>query len=162
MPKRKLTLKQRAFIKETIETRNPTEAARRVYNIGSKGGKTDKNSIANTSLKDMLKNRLAEAKTDWKDNPAKAIMIAIKDTITTISENAISIVASVDNSFLGRQGLNTLMTHPTVWGDMAKKSFIDIYKTMASKHGGKEVRDALMAEAYSRPNFTNTHTEIDP
>ena len=49
MPKRKLTLKQRAFIKETIETRNPTEAARRVYNIGSKGGKTDKNSIANTS-----------------------------------------------------------------------------------------------------------------
>jgi len=33
-----MTLKEKAFIKETIATRNPTEAVRRVYNLGSKGG----------------------------------------------------------------------------------------------------------------------------
>ena len=42
MPTRKLTLKEKAFIKETIATRNPSEAARRVYNIGSKGGSKTK------------------------------------------------------------------------------------------------------------------------
>ena len=49
MPKRKLTLKERAFIKETIATRNPTEAIRRVYNIGSKGGSKTKRQEQRTS-----------------------------------------------------------------------------------------------------------------
>lgn len=34
----KLTLKEEAFIRETLGTLNPTEAVRRVYNLGSKGG----------------------------------------------------------------------------------------------------------------------------
>lgn len=39
---KKLTLKEKAFIKETIATKNPTEAARRVYNLGGKGGSKTK------------------------------------------------------------------------------------------------------------------------
>jgi len=35
---RKLTVKQREFIDETIKTKNPTEAVRRVYNLGGKKG----------------------------------------------------------------------------------------------------------------------------
>jgi len=34
----KLTIKQKKFVNETIETLNPTEAVRRVYDLGAKGG----------------------------------------------------------------------------------------------------------------------------
>ena len=37
-----LTLKQQAFIKETAKTLNPTEAVRRVYQLGKNGGSKDK------------------------------------------------------------------------------------------------------------------------
>lgn len=35
----KLTIRQEEFIKETIKTLNPTEAVKRTYNLGGKGGK---------------------------------------------------------------------------------------------------------------------------
>ena len=44
-----LTLKERAFINETIKTLNPTEAVRRVYNLGSKGGSKTKEAADNTA-----------------------------------------------------------------------------------------------------------------
>ena len=37
-----MTLKEKAFIKETIATKNPTEGIRRAYDIGSKGGSKTK------------------------------------------------------------------------------------------------------------------------
>jgi hypothetical protein len=107
------------------------------------------------TIKTMLKDEWQEVKTVWKDNKAQAFTKSTMDIIRTISDLSISMMASLDNSFLGRQGLNTLLTHPTVWGPAAKKSFVDIYKTLASKHGGNIVRDAVMADAYSRPNFIN-------
>jgi len=106
-------------------------------------------------LKTLLLNRGKEFKMTWGDNKARSVFDLMKDSIATISDASISIVASVDNSFLGRQGLNTLMTHPTVWGKAAGKSFSDILKTLVSKHGGQRVKDAVMTEAYSRPNFMN-------
>jgi len=39
---RKLTLKQKKFIKITAETLNPTEGARQAYNLGGKDGKKTK------------------------------------------------------------------------------------------------------------------------
>ena len=59
-----------------------------------------------------------------------------------------SIVASLDVSYLLRQGLRPLITHPRTWARNAKKSFADIVDTF----GGKEVLDALDAEIKSRPN----------
>lgn len=109
----------------------------------------------NLTIGQMLSNRYAEAKKTWGENRVKTGTDLLKDTIKTITDNSIAFVASVDNSFLGRQGLNTLLTHPSVWFDMAGKSFTDIYKTLVSKHGGDAVKDALMAEAYSRPNYMN-------
>jgi len=45
---RPLTQRQRAFVKDVIATKNPTEAVRRNYNIGGKGGK--KNAVVARSI----------------------------------------------------------------------------------------------------------------
>jgi hypothetical protein len=55
--------------------------------------------------------------------------------------------------------LATLKNHPSVWFPMAMKSFSDIFKTLVTKHGGKNVRNALMAEVYSRENYRNGNYE---
>lgn len=110
---------------------------------------------SDASIKTLLKDEWAEVKAAWKDNKASAFTKSGKDIIQTISDLSISLMASLDNSFMGRQGLNTLLTHPTVWAPAAKKSFVDIYQTIISKHGGNMVRDAAMADAYSRPNYVS-------
>jgi len=65
------------------------------------------------TLKEMLKERLEQYKTDIKETGVvKATADLLMDTLKTISDSSIALVASFDNSFLGRQGLNTLMTRP--------------------------------------------------
>jgi len=103
----------------------------------------------NTPVKSLLKDRIQEFKTTWGENKNKAVVDLAKDTIKTISDSSIGMVASVDNSFLGRQGLKTLMTHPSAWYPGAKASFVDFVKTL----GGKDAHDALMADIYSRPEY---------
>lgn len=49
-----LTLKEQAFIREVANTLNPTEAIRRVYDLGSKGGK-DKNNTASAMASENLR-----------------------------------------------------------------------------------------------------------
>ncbi len=107
------------------------------------------------TIKTLLNDEWKEVKAAWRDNKPSAFTKSAKDIIQAISDLSISLMASMDNSFLGRQGLNTLLTHPSVWAPAAKKSFVDIYRTMVSKHGGQMVRDAVMADAYSRPNYIN-------
>ena len=46
---RKLTLRQKGFIEDVIKTKNPTEAARRNYNLGSKGGSKTKKALDYTA-----------------------------------------------------------------------------------------------------------------
>ena len=109
----------------------------------------------NFSLKNLSKERISQFKQTWATNKPKAVTDLLTDSIKAISDNSISLVASVDNSFLGRQGLKTLMTHPSVWWSGAKNSFGDFAKTL----GGKETMDALNADIYSRPNFINGNYE---
>lgn len=103
------------------------------------------------TIKQMVGDRIGKFKEEFKDNPGVAIKNMIMDTVGTISDNTISMVATLDNSFLGRQGLRTLYTHPSAWWNGAKNSFVDIAKTL----GGAETIDALMADIYSRPNYLN-------
>ncbi len=110
----------------------------------------------NITLKSSAINRILEAKKTAETNKAKALFDLFSDTIQTISDNSISLVASFDNSFLGRQGLKTLMTHPTVWWRAAKQSFIDFGKTL----GGQNMKDALLADIYSQPNYIDKKYEI--
>ena len=105
----------------------------------------------NLSLGRKVKDRFGEFKTTFKDNKAEAVYNVGVDALKTIVNNSVSLVASLDNSFLGRQGLHTLMTHPSVWAKGAKNSFVDIWNTL----GGKQTHDALMADVYSRENYLN-------
>jgi len=100
-------------------------------------------------LKEILKGRLQEFKQAYKENKVDAIMNIIGDAVKTITQNSISTVATLDNSFLGRQGLKTLMTHPSAWWEGAKNSFKDIAGTLK----GNKMEDALMAELYSDPLY---------
>ena len=106
---------------------------------------------ANASIKTLLKNHAQELKTTWQDNKSKAVWDAGTGALKTITDNSIAMVASLDNSFLGRQGLKTLMTHPSAWWPGAKASFSDFANTL----GGKNAHDAMMADIVSRPNYLN-------
>jgi hypothetical protein len=64
-----------------------------------------------------------------------------------VSGTSKSILSSMDNSSLGRQGIKTLWTHPTVWARNAKKSFSDIWKELGNKDAMRET----MADILSRP-----------
>jgi len=60
-----------------------------------------------------------------------------------------SIVASMDNSAIFRQGWKTLWTNPGIWTKNAIKSFADIGRVI----GGKAVIDEVKADIVSRPNY---------
>lgn len=62
-----------------------------------------------------------------------------------------SIVASLDNSAIGRQGYKVFWNSPRIWAKNSLKSFDDIVK----QFGGREVKDALKADIISRPNSLN-------
>ena len=78
------------------------------------------------------------------------------DILKTISDNMVSAAGSWDNSFAGRQGWNTLMTHPSAWAPSAKKSVASFLKTLFGKKGTEEnIKDLMMSDIYSRDNFSN-------
>ena len=105
------------------------------------------------TLTEIAKRRLEEFKTTWREGGKEggpdrsgAVGRLVADAFTNLSETSISLVASLDNSFIGRQGLTTLMTHPTIWVKAAKESFKDIYLALASKHGNQTAKDILRAD----------------
>ena len=107
------------------------------------------------SIAEMAKRRVGEFKEDWKDYPVKAVAKLAKDAIVELDKNSIAIVASIDDSFIGRQGLKTLQTHPSVWAKAAVKSFTDMYKSLKEKHGNEKAKDILHADLVSEPNYIN-------
>jgi hypothetical protein len=109
----------------------------------------------NLSLKELLKESLNRTKSLWKTDKPQTVIDVLSAVAKTVSQNIISILASWDNSFIGRQGMVTLKTHPGIWADMAKKSFSDIAKELK----GKDSRDALMADTLSRENYLNGEYE---
>jgi len=102
-------------------------------------------------IKEIVKGRIKEIKANIKENPFKGVSGALTDTLQDIADTSISLVGSVDNSFLGRQGLTTLQTHPTAWWNGAQNSFVDFYKTLK----GKNMEDALWSSIYSEPLYIN-------
>ena len=62
-----------------------------------------------------------------------------------------SLVASLDNSFFGRQGIKVLYNKPSVWMRNFIKSWGDIGKELK----GKDAMDLIKADIYSRPNALN-------
>ncbi len=62
-----------------------------------------------------------------------------------------SLVASIDNSFFGRQGIKVLYNKPSVWMRNFLKSWVDIGKELK----GKDAMNTIKADIYSRPNALN-------
>lgn len=62
-----------------------------------------------------------------------------------------TLLATLDNSWVGRQGWKIVVNEPRVWGELTRQSFKDIKDTFK----GQEVMDGVMADIYSRPNYNN-------
>jgi hypothetical protein len=102
------------------------------------------------TLKEMLSERLQQYKTDTKEvGVVKSTANLLMDTLKALSNSSIALVASFDNSFMGRQGLNTLMTNPKIWYNFSRKSFSDFVQTL----GGVQAKDALWIDIYSNPLY---------
>lgn len=68
-----------------------------------------------------------------------------------IANSIKGIVASLDNSFFGRQGLKVLSTNPDIWA----KGFVKSWGDMAGSLRGRDPISALKADIFSRPNAMN-------
>ena len=73
MKERPLTIKQRAFIKETLRTKNPAQAVKKVYQLGSKGGKIENRDYVASAIgqenlqKPLIKKELRTLGDYWSD-----------------------------------------------------------------------------------------------
>jgi len=93
--------------------------------------------------------KLESKKVSFKEEPLSAIKKAIGETPGTLK----SIVASLDNSFWGRQGIKVLLNPKTsnVWF----KNFAKSWKDIGSELKGGDAMYAIKADIYSRPNAIN-------
>jgi len=85
---------------------------------------------------------------DYLRNPGKII--------TEFSGATKSMLATLDNSFFGRQGIKVLFTSPTIWAKNFAKSFKDIGKELV----GLDAMDVIKADVFSRPNAINNKYNI--
>lgn len=110
---------------------------------------TKKLSLENITIKEMILNRSKEFKEQWAESKDKSIWKLIVDSLNFISQNSISIVASIDASFTLRQGLKTLLTNPKLWLSETKKGFSVFYNTLK----GENVESAFWASVLSDPLY---------
>lgn len=118
------------------------------------------------SVKQILKTKLDEFKlTSSQHNALKAAYNLGVDALRTTSDTLVATLASIDNSFMGRQGIKTLFTEPqrairakmkgipykSVWWNMARNSFSDFAKVV----GGKDAERLWKAHLYSKPRYIN-------
>jgi len=91
----------------------------------------------------------------WKEDKPTAVKKILADSASEVANNLTSFVATLDNSFIGRQGAITLIKNPKVWWNMVKKSFSDIGTTFK----GSSAENLLRADIVSRPNSLNGNYE---
>jgi len=96
-------------------------------------------------------------KVSLKEDPIKAVLNPIKAAPGNFSNLAKSLMASIDNSFFGRQGIKNLFGSPAqkrIWASGFVKSFGNIYTELrrGKKATGLGPMDFIKADIYSRPN----------
>lgn len=84
---------------------------------------------------------------DIKNNPGEAIKRTVRITLGTTK----SLLASLDNSFFGRQGIKMLATNPKIWANAFIKSWGDIGKELK----GIDAMRLIRADVLSRENAMN-------
>lgn len=85
---------------------------------------------------------------DYIKHPLDIFSLSTLSKLGGISK---SILASLDNSFFGRQGIKVLYTNPTIWARNFYKSFGDITKELK----GVDAILPIKADIFSRPNALN-------
>ncbi len=117
------------------------------------------------SLKTLVREAVESFKETYKENKPKAVLDLLRKAAQGAMDTSVSTVASLDNSFLGRQGLGTLLTEPqrfiqakragipykSIWADAAGKSFVDFYKTLR----GFDQKAVQWGEIYGQKNYSN-------
>lgn len=68
-----------------------------------------------------------------------------------VANSVKGIVASLDNSFFGRQGIKTLFTNPDIWANGFARSWGDIGNSLR----GRDPISVIKADIFSRPNAMN-------
>lgn len=81
---------------------------------------------------------------EWLLQPNARVILDIANSIK-------GIVASLDNSFFGRQGFKVLATNPDIWA----RGFVKSWGDMASSVMGGDPIAAIKADIFSRPNAMN-------
>lgn len=81
---------------------------------------------------------------EWLLQPNARVILDITNSIK-------GIVASLDNSFFGRQGFKVLATNPDIWA----RGFVKSWGDMASSVMGGDPIAAIKADIFSRPNAMN-------
>lgn len=106
-----------------------------------------------------FKNFVSELKSEANKKTTKEMLLSPVSTIGNLSK---SIVASFDNSFIGRQGIKTLFNAPDLWMKHIISSWKTFAKQLAAKNEGglfsnqeNAVMDLIKADIYSRPNAVN-------
>jgi len=101
-------------------------------------------------IKEMLKDRGYQFKAEAEKGVVRATGRLLVDTAKAIADNSVSLVASFDDSFVGRQGAYTLLSgNPKIWG----KSFVASLSDFTKVLGNKKAEDALMATVFSDPLY---------
>lgn len=98
--------------------------------------------------------KLEARKIDFKKHPFKATAKAVGQIPSVFK----SLMASLDNSFFGRQGIKNLFgnrAQKRIWFNAFLKSFKDIKLELFKTKSGIEPMDLIKADIYSRPNSIN-------
>ena len=115
--------------------------------------------VALESYVDDLKLAAKSGKVRFAEAPIKFVANAIKDSPGFFNNLFKSTMASIDNSFFGRQGIKNLYgtsTQKRIWVKNFAKSFVDIAAELRkAKIKGVRPMDMIKAEIYSRPNAMN-------
>ena len=99
----------------------------------------------------LFKDYVGQLKLEAKKQTSKEFITSPSSIIQEVGGLTKSILASLDNSFFGRQGLVTLITQPDIWGANFIKSWGDIGKELK----GVDAMTPIKADIFSRPNALN-------
>jgi hypothetical protein len=150
--KKGITRKYVSKLKTYLSGENPsvevkTQVDKLVDDIIRSRGDSTKYGSARVALDDYV----GEIKLGIKE-PLDFSMESAKRAVSEVAGFSKSVLASIDNSFIGRQGIKTLYTgHPIIWG----KTLVKSLEILAKSIGGKEMLKGVRAEIYGRKNSMN-------
>lgn len=95
----------------------------------------------------------------FEEDPIQAVLDPVRRAPGFLNDLGKSLMASIDNSFFGRQGIKNLLgdlEQKKIWSRNFAKSFKDISLELQGKEiDGLDALDMIRSDIYSRPNNVN-------